>query len=169
MQFGIASRRRLRPEPGPAGRRKRRSGTAPGERRGGEARRASARHARWGLTLITLLAMGGVFLILRPFLQPIILAVLLVSVFSPVRTMVFDRFPGHANLAAFLCVAIVFLVVVVPSSLFISAMAKQGLDAYQKAQAWVTGGQLEAAVGKAEGWLMETEPAEELPMHVVAA
>jgi len=105
----------------------------------------AAREARIVLTVLTLASMYGVFILLRPYLHAIILALLLASLFSPIHRRLHLQVGERENLAAFLSVLLVSLLVIVPTSLFMGGLAKQGIDTFQKANAWVSDGSIETA------------------------
>lgn len=95
---------------------------------------------------ITLLAMGGVFLLLRPYLQPIIIGVLLAGVFAPLHRRVLSKCRGRANLASLISVCLVFLLVVVPLGLFATVLLRQAVGTAQAANEWIKEGKLQEAI-----------------------
>ncbi|OPZ29567.1 MAG: putative inner membrane protein [Lentisphaerae bacterium ADurb.BinA184] len=88
----------------------------------------------------------GVVTILRPFLAPIVLALLLATVFGPVHRRLRDRFGRRRSLAALVTVAIVALLIVVPAGLFVTALAHEGVEAFERTRAWIQEGKFRAAL-----------------------
>lgn len=87
--------------------------------------------------LIALASMYGVFRILRPFFNSIILAIMLGSVCSPLHAYVFRRCGSRGNLAALLSVIVVFFLILVPSAVFLGALVTQGMNSVQTANQWL--------------------------------
>jgi len=102
-----------------------------------EEQRLGSHEARYVLIVLTLASTVGVFMVLRPYLHSIILAFLLVSIFSPVHQWLRRKLSGKENVASFLSVTLVFLLVVVPISVILSALVKQGIDTIQAVNSWV--------------------------------
>lgn len=108
---------------------------------------AQASHeARYLMIALTGASVFGVYVILKPFLHSIILALLLVSIFAPVHQRIRKRLGERENVAAFLAALVVFLLVLIPLSLFFSGLVKQGIDSIQKTNAWFAEGKFQEAV-----------------------
>ena len=102
-------------------------------------------------------SLGLVFYLLLPFMHSIILALLLASFFGPTHARIRQWVGGRQNLAALLGVMLVFLVFVVPVSLFTSALVKQGFRTVRNANAWIaSGGMTEALQSKKVQDFLET-------------
>lgn len=107
---------------------------------------AQASHeARYLMIALTGASVFGVYVILKPFLHSIILALLLVSIFAPVHQRIRQRLGQRENIAAFLAVLVVFLLVLIPLSLFLSGLVRQGIDSIQKTNAWFAEGKFQEA------------------------
>ncbi len=101
--------------------------------------------SRWVLFGLVALSLAGVFLILRPFLAPIILALLLVSIFHPMHRWL-RKTCRRPNMAAFLSVVIILLLVLIPLLLFLTALAQQGIEVFKQAQTWLSEGNLQESL-----------------------
>ena len=86
----------------------------------------------------------GVFFILKPFLAPIVLALLLATVFGPMHRRIRARLPRWPNLAALLSVIVVTAVIIVPAGLFTAALAREGVTAFERTRAWIEEGRFRA-------------------------
>ncbi len=112
--------------------------------------RGQGQWATWLSRAVVLgLLLGSLALVLamlRGYVHAIVLAILLASVFSPVHRRLANRLPGWPNLAAALSVAVVSLVLIVPSGVLLSALVRQGIASVQACQQWISDGQLQRAV-----------------------
>jgi predicted PurR-regulated permease PerM len=79
-------------------------------------------------------------------MHSIIIAFLLASFFGPVHRRLLAWLGHRPNAAALLSVVLVFMVVVVPISVFTSALVKQGIGTVKAANEWVASGQMEKAL-----------------------
>jgi predicted PurR-regulated permease PerM len=87
-----------------------------------------------------------VMAMLRGSLHAIVLAILLASLFAPLHRRVLGRLPTWPNLSAFLSLALVFLVLLVPAGALLSALVGQGITSIQSGQQWIAEGRLQEAV-----------------------
>jgi predicted PurR-regulated permease PerM len=94
----------------------------------------------FALVVASLLAVGT---ILKPFIAPIVLALLLVSIFHPVFRKIRTRIGNRENLAAILTVIIVFLLVVIPLAVLSVVIVQQGVEVFNHVKDWVAAGNLE--------------------------
>jgi len=117
--------------------------------------RRTATLSRFALFFLLIATLFGVLLILRPFIAPIVLALLLVSIFHPVFRRIRRALGNRDNLAAIATVAVVFIAVVIPFVLFLTALVQQGMDFSKQAQHWLAQGNLEklAESERVERWL----------------
>ncbi|MFO7731292.1 MAG: AI-2E family transporter [Spirochaetia bacterium] len=92
--------------------------------------------------LLVLMALGfiGVFMLLRPFFAPIVLALFLVTMSYPVHKRVRRLFKGRKTITAVVMVIGVFLVVVIPFLLVSAAIVQQGIEVAQQLQNWISSG-----------------------------
>jgi predicted PurR-regulated permease PerM len=104
-----------------------------------------------GRLFLLLALLGSLYLayrILRPYLNPIVLAVLIGSLFHPLFRSLRRRFRGRAALAATATCALVVLLVLGPATMFITALVNQGTYSVQAIQSWVAAGQLQQLLQK---------------------
>ncbi len=78
--------------------------------------------------------------IIKPYLHPIVLAVLLAVVFNPVHRRIVKCVRGHENLGAFLSCLFLSLVVVLPTILITFALIRQGIQSINSIQEWIIQG-----------------------------
>lgn len=86
------------------------------------------------------------YLILFPFIDTIILAVVLASIFNPLQIYLERRLKGRKNLAALIIVFIITFAIAIPVFVFTSTLVAQGLDTLNKTNDWVRAGKLQALV-----------------------
>lgn len=99
-----------------------------------------------GRTVLIVLLLGALFLafrILRPYLNPILLAGITAMLVHPLFRWLRTRLRGRASLASFLTLLIVLLAVVGPLTLMGIALVNQGLQSAEAIQAWVQAGNLD--------------------------
>ncbi|MCE5243390.1 MAG: AI-2E family transporter, partial [Desulfobacteraceae bacterium] len=84
-----------------------------------------------------------VYLILRPFMDTLILAIVLASLFSPLQAFLVRKYRGKANLAALTIVFLITFVMVIPVSLFTSALVSQGVDTINQINEWIQAGNIQ--------------------------
>ncbi len=95
------------------------------------------------LLLILMAALYMAFKLLQPFLNPIILAMVLAALFHPLQRRLVARFPEHKTLCALLMVLLVAVVIVLPFLVFLTALADQGLQLSSSVKDWVQSGELQ--------------------------
>ncbi len=88
----------------------------------------------WTFVIFLLLSLGLVVHLLFGFITPVLMAIVIVSIFSPIHTRLIRFCKGREYLAASICTSLVFLCVMVPISLFIFALLQQALAIYQATQ-----------------------------------
>jgi predicted PurR-regulated permease PerM len=84
-----------------------------------------------------------VYLILRPFMDTLILAIVLASLFSPLQAYLVRQYRGRANLAALTIVFIITFLMAIPVSLFTSALVSQGVDTVNQINDWIRAGNIQ--------------------------
>lgn len=94
---------------------------------------ASTPRLRWIASLIVLLlviaAIGLLFFrVMRVFLLPLFISVLLAVVFRPVHTWILRRIPKSPTIAALLTTLGIFAIILVPVSLALSLAVSEGVD-----------------------------------------
>ncbi len=101
---------------------------------------------RSALILALLFVSGyGAFMIIRPYLHSIIIAGLLVVIFTPVHKWLLRKTKNRSNLAAGLSCAVVALVVIIPLAGFTSTLVYRGINTFRSIQEWFVQFDAEAA------------------------
>jgi predicted PurR-regulated permease PerM len=100
------------------------------------------------VVLLAMLAVSMILagLLLWPFVQPIVLALLLASLFHPLKARLAAWYRGREGLAALTTVAIITVVIVVPIILFLSVLLGQGVESVGRFEAWLRQGGAEQAL-----------------------
>lgn len=80
--------------------------------------------------------------ILSPFINVLILAIILASIFNPLQLYLVRRLKGRKNLAALVIVLIITFAIVIPVFVFISTLVTQGLETVNKTNNWLQAGKL---------------------------
>ena len=83
------------------------------------------------------------YLILFPFIDTLILAIVLASIFNPLQVYLERRLKGRKNLAAMIIVLIITFVIAIPVFVFTSTLVAQGLDTVNKTNDWLREGKLQ--------------------------
>lgn len=97
--------------------------------------------------MLLVLLLAGLYLafrILKPFLNPILLAAITAVLVHPLFRWLRAKLRGRASLASLGTVLVVLLAVVGPLALMGIALVNQGLQSAQAIQAWVGAGNLDA-------------------------
>ena len=82
------------------------------------------------------------YLILSPFINVLILAIILASIFNPLQMYLERLLKGRNNLAALVIVLIITFVIAIPVFFFTSTLVTQGLQTVNKTNDWVQAGKL---------------------------
>jgi len=102
--------------------------------------------------LVFLLLLWELGLILRPFLSPILWAVILATTTYPIYVRLLARLGHHENIAAGIMTGGVLITAVVPAVYGMILAGQQGVEAYEQASEWLKGGHLKdlgALLGRA--------------------
>jgi predicted PurR-regulated permease PerM len=91
---------------------------------------------------LVLLALGLSLAILLPFINPILLAIILASLVHPIFAWIERRMPGRRNTAALITVLGTALVIIVPVLLFLLTLASQAAAYVQFLTGWIESGGL---------------------------
>ncbi len=83
------------------------------------------------------------YLILFPFIDTLILAIVLASMFNPLQIYLERRLKGQKNLAALIIVLIITFLIAIPVFVFTSALVTQGLDTVNRTNDWLREGKLQ--------------------------
>ncbi len=106
----------------------------------------SHRVPRLVLIVLLLLVLWLSFRIIRPYLDPILLAVILAPMVHPVFRWLRVRLGGRPTPAAVLTCVLVVVVLLGPVVLLGTALVRQGVESFQGMQKWVTDGNLQQAL-----------------------
>jgi predicted PurR-regulated permease PerM len=82
------------------------------------------------------------YLILRPFMETLIFAIVLSSMFYPLQIFLVRRYRGRKTLAALTIVFIFTFLIALPVFFFVSALVSQGLDSINQVNDWLKAGNL---------------------------
>src|SRR6187455_1753384 len=82
------------------------------------------------------------FLIFSGFLAPIIWAVILAMLFSPLYRVVLDRCRGRETLAALVLTLLITTVIVLPTISLSSVITREAASLYQRTSEYVSSGEL---------------------------
>jgi predicted PurR-regulated permease PerM len=83
------------------------------------------------------------YLILFPFIDTLILAILLASFFHPLQVYLVRILRGRRNLAALIIVLIITFLIAIPVFFFTSTLVNQGVDTVNKTNDWLRAGNLQ--------------------------
>jgi predicted PurR-regulated permease PerM len=95
------------------------------------------KHAYYFLFGLIFLAFWGCFTILRPFLNTIILAIILATVFGPVHRWIDRIVGGRRNLAALLSCMVMTIVVVAPLTAIAIATIQEAIHSFNSINEWI--------------------------------
>ncbi|MGA3113142.1 MAG: AI-2E family transporter [Syntrophobacteraceae bacterium] len=95
------------------------------------------------LILVLAVSIYLAYLILFPFIDTLILAIVLASIFNPLQIYLERRLKGRKNLAAMIIVLIITFVIAIPVFVFTSTLVAQGLDTVNKTNEWLREGKLQ--------------------------
>lgn len=86
---------------------------------------------------VLFLSLGLALYVVWPFIDPLIMAGVMATLFHPVQERVLRRMPGKRNLAAFITVSLVTLLIIIPFLLFLIALITQGLEIAAGVSSWL--------------------------------
>ena len=103
------------------------------------------------------------YLILQPFLDILIIAIVLASLFYPIQTYLNHLLGGRSSLAALAIVFVITFVIALPVFLFTASLVKQGVESVNQITAWVNAGNIQKimqhpSVDAVMDWLHEKLP-----------
>jgi len=93
---------------------------------------------RWVLLVFLAVSLYACFLLIEPFLQPIILAILISMLTIPFHERLLAKLNGRHNIASLLSVLILTLVLLIPATLVLAAILKQGISYSIMVKEWAT-------------------------------
>ena len=100
------------------------------------------------LFFLIAVALFAVFKIIAPYLNAIILSVILGTVFFPIHRIILRLTHNRPNLSAFISCLILFIVVVLPLTFVLFSMIQQGILSFNAIQDWLRAGNLEKLLDK---------------------
>ncbi len=89
------------------------------------------------LLLILIGSLIMAFRLLQPFINPIILAIVLSALFHPLQRGLTKRF-GHKSITSIFILALISLLIVLPVFLFLTALVDQGIQLSGSAKEWIS-------------------------------
>jgi predicted PurR-regulated permease PerM len=98
--------------------------------------------ARLFLLAVLFFALGFAFKLLTPFLNPIVLGIVLAALFSPLQNLITKYFRGRRSLAALVMVLLIAGLLVVPVLFIAASMTNQGIILTTQIRAWIREGNL---------------------------
>ncbi len=115
------------------------------------------------LLLVLFFAIYLSYLILQPFLDILIIAIVLASLFYPIQTYLNRMLGGRSSLAALAIVFVITFVIALPVFLFTASLVKQGVESVNQITAWVNAGNIQKimqhpSVDAFMDWLHEKLP-----------
>jgi predicted PurR-regulated permease PerM len=95
------------------------------------------------LLVVLFFSLYLVYLILGPFMDTLIFAIVLASLFYPLQVYLVRIYRGRSSLAALTIIFIITFLLVIPIFIFASALVSQGLDSVAKVHDWIRAGNLQ--------------------------
>ncbi len=90
------------------------------------------------LLVFLVLALGACYLLIKPYLQPIVLAILIGMLAAPINERIVGLLRGRRNLGALLGCLLLSLVIVIPALILMVAILKQGITYSIIVREWAT-------------------------------
>ncbi len=91
------------------------------------------------LLSVLFLSLGLALYVIWPFIDPIIMAGVMATLFFPLQERLLRRMPGKRNLAALITLSLITLVIVIPVLLFLVALITQGIAMAEGISKWLGG------------------------------
>jgi predicted PurR-regulated permease PerM len=91
---------------------------------------------RWVLLVFLAVSLYACFLLVEPFLQPIIIAILIGMLTIPLHERLVTKLNGRQNIAALLSVLLLTLVLLIPATMVLAAILKQGITYSLMVKEW---------------------------------
>jgi predicted PurR-regulated permease PerM len=101
-------------------------------------------HGHYFLFFLLFVSIFTCYKILKPYLNPIILATILAILVKPIYQKLARFFGGRRNLAAFLTCTLLTLVVVLPLAFMLIALIQQGIQSFNAIYDWIAAGKYKA-------------------------
>jgi predicted PurR-regulated permease PerM len=97
------------------------------------------RSNKWVLLAFLAVALFACYWLVKPFLQPIILAILIGMLTIPVHDRLAVKLHGRNTIASLITCLLLALVILIPATLVLAAILKQGITYSLMAREWATG------------------------------
>ncbi len=104
--------------------------------------RRAAKGYRIFLLAVLTASLYFAYLVLSPFINVLVLAMILASIFNPLQLYLEGLLKGKKNLAALVIVLIITFAIAIPVLVFTSNLVSQGLETVNKTNDWVQAGKL---------------------------
>ena len=105
----------------------------------------------WWLVAMLLVAVYACYVLISPYLEPIIIAVLFGLMIAPLHRKLADLLKGRENLAAVLSCILLTFVIVLPALGVIAGIIRQGISYSLDVKSWADAGGIEVAL--AQPWV----------------
>ena len=109
----------------------------------------------WLLIIMLLLAVVACYSLIEPYLEPIVLALIIGVIISPLHQWLLKKLRNRQNLAATLSCTILTIAILLPALAVIAAIVKQGIEYSLIVRGWVEQGGIETAL--ANPWVSEVK------------
>ncbi|WP_213995719.1 AI-2E family transporter [Arsukibacterium sp.] len=94
----------------------------------------------WVLIIFLLLALYASYLLIAPYIGPVVLAFVLSLLCFPVHQWIVRKFPDKPNLASTLTCSLLVVVILVPAALVVMAIVQQSVTFAKQSYQWVEDG-----------------------------
>jgi predicted PurR-regulated permease PerM len=94
------------------------------------------------LVFLILVSLYFCWQIMKPYVDPVIIALILAALTRPVNDRLLKRFRGKENLAALASCFLLIIVIVVPVVILLSLVIRQGIHSFTAIQHWIAAGNL---------------------------
>jgi len=95
------------------------------------------------LVFLIVLSLYFCWRIMEPYIDPVLIALILATLTSPVNDWLVRRLRGRKNLAALASCFLLIMVIVVPVAIILSVVIRQGIHSLAAIQQWIAAGNLE--------------------------
>lgn len=92
------------------------------------------------LVFLIVLALFFCWQIMKAYLDPVIIALILAALTSPVNDRLLKRLRGKKNLAALISCILLIIIIVVPVVIILSVVIRQGIHSFGAIQHWIAEG-----------------------------
>lgn len=107
---------------------------------------SSFKHGHYFLFFLLFLCIYTSYGILKPYLNPLIIAFILAAVSSPMNRWILKKVKMRKNSAAFVSCVLLTIVVVIPFTIVLIALLNQATDFFVGLNKWIKGGNLSSTI-----------------------